>query len=122
MNDLQKYRQAVKTHAEAILEEHPDTTTRTRDIDEAIWETTDSAQHIIYTNKNIKVLEHGENNPDGHLWKQTKDNADWKKIIQQMAFEVMEADIRDEIDRKLEERNEDPMKDIWEKEQAKNND
>jgi len=63
---------------------------------ERVWESVDSSELIIYFSHNIHVLDVSDNEP--HEWKHlVTGRDDYRKVIQAMAYNVMEQDIWDEL-------------------------
>lgn len=61
-----------------------------------IWETVDTHEWIIHTNKAIQLLQVGNSEPVD--WKHCIEDSDsWQDVIAVMAYRVMENDLRREI-------------------------
>lgn len=73
-----------------------------QELSEAVFESVDSHQWVIYTHYNLQVLHRSRNGPEE--WKHlVADGDSWQEVVQAMAFEAMRNDLWDEIRRQQEE-------------------
>ena len=86
-----EYREEIKNLAETIIQEEKEYG-NDRPLTEAVWETVDSHQWIIYTAYNFDVLRHAEHEPDE--WKHlVADGNSWRSVVQALAYTAMEQDV-----------------------------
>ena len=91
-----EYRTAVEAAADGVIEavENYDA-----EVADAVFEETDSTQWVIYTDKNLKVLQFSSHQPQE--WKHLVANGDsWQQVVQAMAFDVFRQDVWGELDRR----------------------
>lgn len=88
------YRESIETMADVIedqLADDPDAHPS-----DLVWEQVDSSAWIIYTSRNLKVLEFSTNEPGE--WKHLVGDGDsYQEVLQAMAYATMDADLWDEL-------------------------
>ena len=98
------YAETVKSIAQDAIGLYPDDEDNRH---EYVTETVDGSQYIIYYAANETVLEASRNEPDGaEVQAMSGPDADWRQMRTVAAYLAMEADVMQEIERLIEEREE----------------
>lgn len=70
-----------------------------QNVHEAMHETVDGSQWVIYTNMTIKALYYADSEPDE--WKHmVADGDSWQEVVQALAYKMMEGDVYEELRRR----------------------
>ncbi|MAH49849.1 hypothetical protein CMI37_28775 [Candidatus Pacearchaeota archaeon] len=100
------YRDAIKSIAQDIMEEHPSPDEDSDGRREKVWEWVDGHHYVIYYAYHEEVLRATENEPDGaEVAGFAGEKSDWRDMRQVAVFLAMEADVHEEL-RRLEEEKE----------------
>lgn len=100
INSFKEYSQFINDTVDIIIDEYEESLKE--EPANAIWETVDSSEMIIYYSNNMDILQYSQNEPEEweHL---VSDGDSWKEVIQAMAYRTMEIDIWEELnDRDIE--------------------
>lgn len=97
IESYEEYRDYVENAVDALVDEVENYDDY--ELQEAVFDTVDSNWLIIYYSNNLDVLRFSDNDP--MEWRHMVDsNADYREVIQTMAFDVLRQDVWDEIDRR----------------------
>lgn len=93
-----EYFNTVDAIAEDIRKEYPDADKDHNERCDAVHESVDGSEWIIYTYRVEKVLEYSKNEPDGEeVRSMSGPDADWRKQQQIAAYMAMEQDVYEAI-------------------------
>jgi len=93
------YRQAVRGIAEEAVNEYPDQYDKRQ---EYVSDSVDGSEYVIYYGANEIVLAASQNEPDANDVRSMSNNdADWRTMRALAAYLAMEADVMEEIARKV---------------------
>lgn len=97
------YRESVENIAKEAIDEYPDDEEGRK---EYVNQSVDGSHWVIYYHANEIVLQASSNEPDGdEVREMSKPDADWRDMRMLAAFMAMEADVNEEIEKLLKERD-----------------